>query len=283
MKIKIQSICATLFISLFLSCNNGVIEELQKQRDFILSISNLRQGFLDIFTSFGNMVSDTLSIKADTKKEDIGKCFTNIEETMKTTKEKLKDVLAKNGNYPKVKGEVEKFIEKLGIIEKGAKEAAEGAIGGDAISGATASGQDAVAADVTSVTALVKGIKGIVGVVLKQGEGDPTATKTKDAQQQTIGKLFSEKKSNGGTEVQAAAASASIGAISGTDILRAIAMSGDVTIGGVAINEVKDAANIAAGKTDSAQDLTVGSAKKDAVIAAGIALRAMAKGGKFAK
>ncbi len=53
--IRLKSICATLFISLFFSCNSGVIEELEKQRDSILSISNLRQGFLDIFASFSDI------------------------------------------------------------------------------------------------------------------------------------------------------------------------------------------------------------------------------------
>ncbi|ETZ17228.1 Variable outer membrane protein [Borrelia duttonii CR2A] len=104
--------------------------------------------------------------------------------------------------------------------------------------------------------------KEIVGIVLKQGEGDPTATKTREEENKTIGKLFSEKKGNGGTDAEAAAASASIGAVSGVDILQAIASSGDVTAGGVDIDQAKDAANIASGKTDSAKDLAVASAKK---------------------
>ncbi|AHH11556.1 variable large family protein (plasmid) [Borrelia coriaceae] len=74
MKIKVRSICATLFISLFLSCNNG-IEELEKRNYFLFSLANLGNDFLDVFTSFADMVSDVLSIKAETKKRRCKKIF----------------------------------------------------------------------------------------------------------------------------------------------------------------------------------------------------------------
>ncbi|AHH11370.1 Variable outer membrane protein (plasmid) [Borrelia coriaceae ATCC 43381] len=60
--IRIKSICTTLFISLFLSCNNGVIEELEKRNTFLSSLANLGNDFLNIFTSFSDMVTDTLGI-----------------------------------------------------------------------------------------------------------------------------------------------------------------------------------------------------------------------------
>ncbi|QFP42686.1 hypothetical protein F9Y90_06270, partial (plasmid) [Borrelia miyamotoi] len=135
----------------------------------------------------------------------------------------------------------------------------------------------AVAADTSSVNALVKGIKEIVGVVLK-GKGDATATKTADAEKKSVGKLLGGK-DNGGTETQAAAASASIGAITGADILQAIASS-EKAAGEPTIEQAKNAAEIAIAKKEDNKELNT--AKKDAVIAAGIALRAMAKDGKFA-
>ncbi|AHH11619.1 variable large family protein (plasmid) [Borrelia coriaceae] len=274
--IRVKSICTTLFISLFLSCNNG-IEELEKQRDSILSISNLRQGFLDIFISFSDMFTDAFGIKAETPKSEVGKYFTNIEETMKTTKEKLKDVLAKNGDYPKVKEEVEKFIEKLTKIEEGATEAAKGAITGDAIGNAVKD-QAALAADPASINLLVKGMKSIVkGVVLKEGKAE--ANYTKDSDKTDIGKLFSSKKDTDGTDAQAASASASIGVVSGADILQAIAESDESASDQVGIEKAKNAAEIAAAKVEQSKSLNT--VKKDAVIAAGIALKAMAKGGKF--
>ncbi|AHH11328.1 Variable outer membrane protein (plasmid) [Borrelia coriaceae ATCC 43381] len=221
---NIKSICATLFISLFLSCNNG-IEELQKENHSIRSISNLRQSFLDVFTSFGNMVTDAFGIKADTKKSEIGKYFTDIADTMKTVKAKLTSEITNDKNYEnygKVKTAFGEFIEILDKIGNGAKQIVNG-IGAGNI-GNTVSNQDSAPAGSKSINFIVQGIKGMVDVVLK-GKGDAEATKTKEDQHKTVGKLFSGK-ANDGTEAIAAAASASIGAVTGADILQAIAKSG---------------------------------------------------------
>lgn len=59
---------------------------------------------------------------------------------------------------------------------------------------------------------------------MKEGEGNAGATKTAETEQKSIGKLLGDK-TNGGIEQQASAASASIGAVSGADILKAIASS----------------------------------------------------------
>ncbi|UPA11632.1 variable large family protein (plasmid) [Borrelia parkeri] len=273
----------TLF--LLLSCGSGSTKAEDPKTTFLTSIANLGKGFLDVFTSLSDMITGAFGIKADTKKSDIGKYFSDIETTMNTVKKKLQEEVAKNGNYSKVKSVVDTFI--TGTLEKiadGAKEAAKGATGEDKIGGATKdSGQDPAPADAASVNSLVKGIKEIVGVVLKDNEGNATATKTAEDEQKSIGKLFEKKAS--GTDAEAAAASASIGAVTGVDILKAIAKSeknpvADNTNG---INAAKDAAGIAiAPAVDGKNEISTAEAKKDAVIAAGIALRAMAKGGKFA-
>ncbi|WP_330730350.1 variable large family protein [Borrelia turicatae] len=268
----------TLF--LLLSCGSGSAKAEDPKTLFLTSIANLGKGFLDVFTSLSDMVAGAFGIKADTKKSDIGNYFNDIEKTINTVKKKLQDEVAKNGNYVKVKSVVDTFITNtLDKIAEGAKTAATGATSDDKIGGATA-GQDAVPADAKSVNAIVEGIKEIIEVVLKD-KGDATADKTGNGnEQKTIGKLFGEK-TNDGTETQAAAASASIGAVTGTDILQAIAKS-DAVSNDPKIENAKNAADIAAAKQESQKDLTIDSAKKDAVIAAGIALRAMAKGGKFA-
>ncbi len=264
-----------------MGCNNGVAE-LEKKNEFLSSIANLGKGFLDVFVAFGDMVSGTLGIKADTKKSDIGVYFTKISETMKTTQAKLNEILEKNGNYAKVKEEVLKFIEKLGVIEEGAKIAVSGAVGD--VMGNAVQNESAVAADKDSVISLVKGIKAIVDVVLKESEGNADATKTGD-DKKDIGKLFADEDANRAQEAEAAKASASIGLVSGADILKAIAKSKenpgvDTTNG---IEAAKDAAEIAiAPAKNGKKEIKEDTAKKDAVIAAGIALRAMAKGGKFA-
>ncbi|AHH04445.1 Variable outer membrane protein, partial (plasmid) [Borrelia nietonii YOR] len=139
---------------------------------YLTSIANLGKGFLDVFVTFGDMVTGAFGIKADTKKSDIGKYFTDIESTMTTVKKKLQDEVAKNGNYVKVKTVVDKFItDTLDKIASGAKEAAKGATT-DVVIGNAKQNEDAVAAEAASVNSLVKGIKEIVGVVLKENEGD---------------------------------------------------------------------------------------------------------------
>lgn len=65
---------------------------------------DLGKGFLDVFVTFGDMVSGTLGIKkADTKKSEIGEYFSDIAETMGIVKTKLNTIVVEHGNYPKVK------------------------------------------------------------------------------------------------------------------------------------------------------------------------------------
>ncbi len=95
-----------MLIVVMMGCNNGM----SPREEFLTSIANLGKGFLDVFVTFGDMISGTLGIKADTKKSEIGKYFSDIETTMKATKTKLNEILEKNGSYAKVKEEVLKFI-----------------------------------------------------------------------------------------------------------------------------------------------------------------------------
>ncbi|WP_143705896.1 variable large family protein [Borrelia duttonii] len=264
-----------------MGCNSGGRDP---EKVFLSEMVNLGKGFLDVFVSFGDMITGTLGIKAETKKSDIGAYFTKIENTMKIVKGKLGKILEEHGSYEKVKGKVEEFIGKIGKIEEGAKEAAGGASGDDKIGGATSAGQAAVAADKNSVISLVKGIKAIVGVVLRDDEGSAEASKTAENDKKDVGKLFEKKDDNKAQEAEAAKAGASIGAVSGADILKAIAKSKE----NPSVNDTEgiekaiDAAEIAVAKAvDDKKEIKEG-ANKDAVIAAGIALRAMAKDGKFA-
>ncbi|AHH06977.1 Variable outer membrane protein (plasmid) [Borrelia crocidurae DOU] len=228
--------------------------------------------------SFGDMITGTLGIKAETKKSEIGGCFGKIENTMKAVKGKLSKILEEHGNYEKVKEKIDEFIEKISKIEEGAKEAAGGTGGSDVIGNALQN-QDAVPAAVDSVNKIVSGIKIIVGIVLKEGEGNAEATKTAENEKKSVGGLFAKGTANDGTEAQAAAASASVGVVSGADILQAISKS--VNANTKDIDAVTNAAEISVANKDSATK-TLDKAQIDAVISAGIALRAMAKDGKFA-
>ncbi|AFI32084.1 hypothetical protein Q7M_1328 (plasmid) [Borrelia crocidurae str. Achema] len=74
------------------------------------------------------MVGGTLGIKAETKKSEIGKYFSDIADTMEFVKNKLQTEVAKNSKYEKVKTVVDEFITgTLDRIATGAKEAAKGA------------------------------------------------------------------------------------------------------------------------------------------------------------
>ncbi|AMR76255.1 Variable large protein 42 (plasmid) [Borrelia hermsii] len=276
----------TLFMVL-VSCNSGGVAE-DPKHVYLTSIANLGKGFLDVFVTFGDMVAGAFGIKADTKKSDIGKYFTDIESTMTTVKKKLQDEVAKNGNYEKVKTVVDKFIkEVLDKIASGAKKAASGVTDGASIGEVVKSdGAAGATPDSDSIKNLVEGIKEIVDLVIKEGNAvadktDPVANDKRD-----IGKLFGGKNSdaNGGAEDKhTAAANASIGAVSGADILKAIAAADPSAKRDGKVNEARDAASLALAKgtnTDNDDQLDA-SAQKDAVIAAGIALRAMAKDGKF--
>ncbi|AHH11638.1 variable large family protein (plasmid) [Borrelia coriaceae] len=275
--IKVKSICVTLFISLFLACNNG-IEELEKRNTFLSSLANLGNDFLSVFTSFGDTLGGVLGFNAETKKSDVGKYFKNIENNLTTTKTKLEKIVddMKNENNPNAIGvetEVKKLIsEKLNKIIEGAKTISVAI--GDAselianvatgTAGGTAGGE---------VDNLVKGMKSIVEVVLKEGKHDAGTEKKADVlgarngnAEGEAGKLFaSDQAGSDASNAKKAAADAAkaVGAITGADILQAMVKAGG------------DAAKLASGA--SAPD-----AKKDAVIAGGIALRAMAKNGKFA-
>ncbi|AOW96284.1 hypothetical protein AXH25_06065 (plasmid) [Borrelia miyamotoi] len=131
---KLRQIKMTLF--LIIGCNNGGGEDPQKV--FLTSIANLGKGFLDVFVTFGDMVTGAFGIKAETKKSEVGQYFTSIAETMESVKKKLQDEVAANGNYEKVKTVVEQFITgTLDKIAAGAKEAAKGATTDAAIGNAT--------------------------------------------------------------------------------------------------------------------------------------------------
>ncbi|ETZ17533.1 Variable outer membrane protein [Borrelia duttonii CR2A] len=166
-------------------------------------------------------------------------------------------------------------------MEEGAKEAALGASGSELI-GSAVQNQTAVATNKESVISLVKGIKAIVGIVLRDGEGSADASKTGEDDKKDIGKLFDGTKDEA-KEENIAKAAASIGAVSGADMLQAIVKSKEnpSVCDTEGIEKAGDAAEIAVAQAVAGKKEIKEEAKKDAVIAGGIALRGMAKEGKF--
>ncbi len=208
------------------------------------------------------------------KKSDVGNYFKKVQETVQGIKDGLNKIVAemkeeKNPNLEATESEVKTLVEsKLDKIIGGAKEASE-AIGnaGDPIGNIAANNAGGTAGDIDS---LVKGIKGIVGVVLKEGNAeagdDKKAENLSSRNNDGAGKLFANV-ADADAKKAAADAAKAVGAVTGADILQAIFKGNE----GDAVRLAKH--NAAAGAESN---------KKDAVIAGGIALRAMAKDGKFA-
>ncbi|AHH11457.1 variable large family protein (plasmid) [Borrelia coriaceae] len=285
-KNRIKSICATLFISLFLSCNNG-IEELQKQRDSILSISNLRQNFLDIFTSFSDMFTDAFGITTETTKKQVGEHLGKVGDAVQAVKGKLENIKA-DENFDLIKDKAEsiiiKAIETLGKIVEGtnkikvATKDANGPIGGH-----TTDNQSAVQAIKASVEGLVEGISMIYRTAKEanidsKGEAKKTITNV-----QAVGKLFgTNSEVNGGNGSELKAAHIALTAVSGADILAAIDAVKDQSGVPGNIDAATNAFEMAIANASGANNITGDVNTNASAIAAGIALKAMAQNGKLA-
>ncbi|AHH11448.1 variable large family protein (plasmid) [Borrelia coriaceae] len=280
--IRLKSICATLLISIFLSCNNG-IEELEKRNQFLSSLAKLGNDFLSVFTSFGDSLGGVLAFDKTTPKSKVGEYFKNIHDTVKDTKGKLEKLVADmkdkgNPNAESAEAAVKKLIsEKLDEMIKGAEtisEALKGVDAGELIGNVAAQTQGGVAGDIDN---LLNGIKGIVEVVLKEGNseaGDNNKAEDLAARNNNGAiKLFASDNSEvdeSNTKKLAVDASKSVGAVTGADILQAM-----IKGNGAAVKLAKNNAN-------NASNVDGVSAPKDAEVAGAIALRAMAKSGKFA-
>ncbi|AHH11377.1 Variable outer membrane protein, partial (plasmid) [Borrelia coriaceae ATCC 43381] len=133
--IKVKSICATLFISLFLSCNNG-IEELEKRNTFLSSLANLGNDFLSVFSSFGDIMTESLGFKADAKKSDVATYFKKVQDNLENTKTALNKIVEdmktqENPNVVGVETAVKTLIDNtLDKIIQGSKTVSD-AIGND--------------------------------------------------------------------------------------------------------------------------------------------------------
>ncbi|AHH11691.1 variable large family protein (plasmid) [Borrelia coriaceae] len=278
--IKVKRICATLFISLFLSCNNG-IEELEKRNSFLSSLANLGNDFLSIFISFGDMTGTVLGFNTTTKKSDVGNYFTKVKEAVEGVKGKLNTIVEsmKSSNNPNAVGvetAVKTLIDNtLDKIIEGAK-TVSGAIGttGDELLG-NGSADKTKGGAAGDVDKLVEGMKEIVKLVLGE-KGDPNAgdgkkagnnveDRTGGSAQGEAGKLFHDSGNSSGigssandAKKAAADAAKAVGSVTGADILQAI-----VTYGKTMATKATEAR------------------AKDATIAGAIALRAMTKDGKF--
>ncbi|WP_425532322.1 variable large family protein [Borrelia turicatae] len=283
-RITLSALLMTLF--LLLSCGSGSSKTEDPQNKFLKSLISLSNDFLNVFTSFSNMVGGVLGFDTNTKKSDVGNYFKKIQETVQGTKDKLEKIVSdmKSENNPNaeatdtaVKALITNTLDK---IIQGAKTASE-AIGdaGESIGDVVKGGAAGVGtkAEEASVKSLSEGIGTIVDVVLKN-IGSADAGDDKKAEDGSTargndageaGKLFGNAAAASADAAKKSAADAvkAVGAVTGADILQAI------------VKDNGDAAKLAK-NNGAANAINVNS--KDGTISGGIALRAMAKDGKFA-
>ncbi|WP_425387121.1 variable large family protein [Borrelia coriaceae] len=289
---KVKSICATLFISLFLSCNNG-IEELQKQKDSILSISNLRQGFLDIFTSFSDMISDTFGITKDTTKQQVGEYFGKLSTKLGEAASELEKVAEKAAVDVDKDGLLNKSIiaaidtaKKTLEILKGHLESLKD-IGDSSQKIGEAATDQGKKPDEPELKKAYNALKGIVDTAKTQKVEEPkksdvsiSAAKLGGASPQDGAKVLTID-THAGAAV-GSGASTIVSAVSGKAILAAIVGSGadDPALAGGNAQASTSAVSFARGGS-TATNIAKDTAKVEAV-AGGIALRSLVKGGKLA-
>ncbi len=206
----------------------------------------------------------------------------------------------KNDDKDKAEGAVKSAAESVAaLIEKlitAAKEVADAANGSEAVGNvvkAAAAGSEAVgtvvkangagAADKNSVKGIAKGIKAIVEAV---GGEKLTAAAANGEDNKDAGKLFAGKNGadKGGDEKDASKAAGAVSAVSGEQIIKAIVdAAGKSEQDGQKAGDATNPIQAAIGKAnEDAAAFGKDEMKKDDQIAAAIALRGMAKNGKFA-
>ncbi|AHH11376.1 variable large family protein (plasmid) [Borrelia coriaceae] len=282
--IRLKRICATLFISLFLACNNGVIEELEKRKSFADSLINIGHNFQEIFTSFGNAMGDALGFSAvtsDDKRSKVGEHFKTIGNGLTETKKKLDD-LSKNiasTSYADTKGieAVNNAIKRANDVFDNLTNALTklfGAVGNTPIGDTGAAA--AVPAEVTSVKDIIEGVKVIVeaainsGVKIAKGNSGSAVEKGNTAAPAAL---------NAASSAAGSGATAALAVkVSEADPWAMIDKIKDATTSGLGDANDNNAGQLA---TANASDNNGAKAATTADLAAAVALKAMTKTGKF--
>nr|CAH61549.1 outer surface protein VlsE [Borreliella burgdorferi] len=293
-KISSAILLTTFFV--FINCKSQVADKDDPTNKFYQSVIQLGNGFLDVFTSFGGLVAEAFGFKSDPKKSDVKTYFTTVAAKLEKTKTDLNslpkeksDISSTTGKPDStgsvgtaVEGAIKEVSELLDKLVKAVK-TAEGASSGTAAIGEVVDNAAAAkAADKDSVTGIAKGIKEIVEAA--GGSKKLKAAAAKGENNKGAGKLFGKAgdAAHGDSEAASKAAGA-VSAVSGEQILSAIvkaAAAGDQE--GKKPGEAKNPIAAAIGEGDGDAEFNQDGMKKDDQIAAAIALRGMAKDGKFA-
>ncbi|UPA17527.1 variable large family protein (plasmid) [Borrelia coriaceae] len=283
--IRIKSICATLFISLFLSCNSGVIEELEKKKTFADSLVNIGHSFQEIFTSFGNTIGDALgfsAVKSTDNRSAVGDHFKKIGDGLTATKNKLNELSSKisetknsdtKGVENAIKGANDVFDKLITALTKlaGVTKATDKI--GDAETGGAPK-----PALVDDIKIIITEIKEIIGTAIGSGvkidigkAGDPVTNDGSKAPAVLVGK--------GNNKADANAGPALAGGVAQADPWAMLDKIKDAKTGTVLAASNYDAGELATAVAGVGVN-NVG-AKTNADLAAAVALKAMTQGGKF--
>ncbi|WP_049755694.1 variable large family protein, partial [Borreliella burgdorferi] len=186
-----------------------------------------------------------------------------------------------NDEKGKAEGAIKEVSELLDKLVKAVKTAEGASSGTDAIGEVVAAAADAKAADKASVTGIAKGIKEIVEAA--GGSEKLKAVAATGENNEKAGKLFGKAGANAAGDSEAASkAAGAVSAVSGEQILSAIVTAaGAAEQDGKKPGEAKNPIAAAIGDKDGDAEFKE-EMKKDDQIAAAIALRGMAKDGKFA-
>ncbi|WP_232463415.1 variable large family protein [Borreliella burgdorferi] len=292
-KISSAILLTTFFV--FINCKSQVADKDDPTNKFYQSVIQLGNGFLDVFTSFGGLVAEAFGFKSDPKKSDVKTYFTTVAAKLEKTKTDLNslpkeksDISSTTGKPDStgsvgtaVEGAIKEVSELLDKLVKAVK-TAEGASSGTAAIGEVVDNAAAAkAADKDSVTGIAKGIKEIVEAA--GGSKKLKAAAAKGENNKGAGKLFGKVDAAHGDSEAASKAAGAVSAVSGEQILSAIvkaAAAGDQE--GKKPGEAKNPIAAAIGEGDGDAEFNQDGMKKDDQIAAAIALRGMAKDGKFA-
>ncbi len=293
-KISSAILLTTFFV--FINCKSQVADKDDPTNKFYQSVIQLGNGFLDVFTSFGGLVAEAFGFKSDPKKSDVKTYFTTVAAKLEKTKTDLNslpkeksDISSTTGKPDStgsvgtaVEGAIKEVSELLDKLVKAVKTAEGASSGTDAIGEVV--DNDAKAADKASVTGIAKGIKEIVEAAGGSEKLKAVAAATGENNKEA-GKLFGKAGANAGDSEAASKAAGAVSAVSGEQILSAIvtaagAADQDGEKPGDATNPI--AAAIGKGDAEDGAEFDKEGMKKDDQIAAAIALRGMAKDGKFA-
>ncbi|AHH11443.1 variable large family protein (plasmid) [Borrelia coriaceae] len=287
--IRVRSICATLFISLFLSCNNSgeieVASEAERQAAESLKLGDTAKS---VFSSFVDLIANTLgiSVTSSTKKSDVSDKFKNLASSIEKAIGQVQEAANKAGinieddkdggvgQAKKTLDELKKHITSLQTLTND----------GEVVSGVKADSASQVqgtGASIEDVQAAVKALKGIVDA--NTNKKIKPKTDTVSSGDTNGGKVLNT--TGGGTAIEenAAKALAIVNSVRGEDILYAIALANetDVVAEATIANATAPEHAVKLAVTGAAKTTQTAERASKVAVAGGIALRSLLKGGKL--